>query len=120
MFLLPNHATDDVIGIGVVRALWGAGLAQLVERRLAKAKVAGSRPVSRSRSVFDLPLRVNTSFLPRRALDVTNALLGAQQLLPSRTPLHLNLFHYHVASHLCVDDNDGAYSCTTSPFIERA
>jgi hypothetical protein len=26
----------------------GAGLAQLVERRLAKAKVAGSKPVSRS------------------------------------------------------------------------
>jgi hypothetical protein len=36
----------------------GAGLAQLVERRLAKAKVAGSRPVSRSRKsrTYDLPV----------------------------------------------------------------
>ncbi len=34
------------MGVG---AFQGAGLAQLVERRLAKAKVAGSRPVSRSK-----------------------------------------------------------------------
>lgn len=47
-FRLLSYHPDEPLEGGTLDTLRGAGLAQLVERRLAKAKVAGSRPVSRS------------------------------------------------------------------------
>ena len=57
MFLLPGCDAPIRTAASALPGLSeGAGLAQLVERRLAKAKVAGSRPVSRSRPLKGSPL----------------------------------------------------------------